>query len=106
MIDCPTTGSDGNGLLYLLRFYYRPQTKFGARYCFYTCHSIHRGGGGGVCIQGVGGWADLQMPPHHRIGYYGIWSTNGRYAPYWNAFLLKYKSGTLVVAHSNWTCYT
>ena len=39
------------------------------------------GGGGRVCIwEGVG-----QTPP--RIGYYGIRSTSGWYASYWNAFL-------------------
>ena len=38
--------------------------------------------GGLVCPpRGVGGWAD---PP---FGYYGIRSTSGRYASYWNAFL-------------------
>ena len=31
-----------------------------------------------------GGWADPPPP----MGYYGIWSTSGRYAFYWNAFLL------------------
>ena len=53
------------------------------RLCFHR--SVHEGWGGGVCIRGVGlhpgvGLAD---PP----GYYGIRSTSGRYAPYWNAFL-------------------
>ena len=42
----------------------------------------------GVCIQRgglhLGGWAD--PPP---IGYYGTRSTSGRYASYWNAFLLQ-----------------
>ena len=38
-------------------------------------------GWGVVCMgEGVG-----QTPP---IGYYGIWSTSGRYASYWNTFLL------------------
>ena len=35
-------------------------------------------GGWWVCIQG-GGWACPK--------YYGIWSTNGQYTSYWNAFL-------------------
>ena len=41
----------------------------------------------GVCIGGLhpGGG---QTPP---IGYYGIQSTSGRYASYWNAFLFKIK---------------
>ena len=34
-----------------------------------------------VCIQR--GWAD---PPPRYMGYYGIWSTSGRYASYWNVF--------------------
>ena len=39
---------------------------------------------GEVCIQeGEEGWAD-PLP----IGYYGIWSSSGQYASYWNAFLL------------------
>ena len=40
---------------------------------------------GGYAIQG--GWAD--SPPPKKIGYYGIRSTSGRYASYWNAFLLQ-----------------
>ena len=77
----------------------RPQTKFGQGNVFTpVCHSVHRGvwlqGGSatrgaacrgsasrGVCLQGKG-WAD---PP---IGYYEIRSMIGRYASYWNAFLL------------------
>ena len=38
---------------------------------------------GGSASRGLGGWAD--PPP---IGYYRIWSMSGRYASYWNAFLL------------------
>ena len=37
----------------------------------------------GVCIQGVG---QIPHPPRY-MGYYGIWSTGGQYASYWNAFL-------------------
>ena len=47
-----------------------------------VCHSVHRWGlhtGGSASRKG--GWAD---PP---IAYYGIRSTSGRYASYWNAFL-------------------
>ena len=47
-----------------------------------------------VCIRGVcigGGWGGRgvgqTLLPRH-IGYYGIRSTSGRYASYWNAFLL------------------
>ena len=36
--------------------------------------------GGGVYIQGRVGQTPLR--------YYGIWSISGRYAPFWNAFLL------------------
>ena len=39
---------------------------------------------GGLHPEGGGGWAD-----HPPIGYHGIWQTSGRYASYWNAFLLK-----------------
>ena len=61
-----------------------------------VCHSVHRWGlhiGGstyrglhpGVCIWGdstfTGGVSRLP-------GYYGIRSTSGRYASYWNVFLL------------------
>ena len=54
-----------------------------------VCHSVHRGG---VCIGG-----DLHsggLPPgERRVGqtpleYYGIWSTSGQYASYWNTFLI------------------
>ena len=98
-------------------YVYRPQTKLGQGNVFTpVCHSVHRGVyNRGVCIRGVStsggvcigdvcmgggmdlhpgrvciqegsaprGWAD---PP---IGYYGIQSTNGRYASYWNAFLFQ-----------------
>ena len=67
-----------------------------------VCHSVHRGGlhpGGlhpGVSASGrevdlhPGGSAfrrrGVGRPP---IGYYGIQSTNGWYASYWNAFLFQ-----------------
>ena len=74
--------------------HYRQQTKF-VRVMFsqvFVCPQ----GGGGVCIQRVciwrgvqgrllSGWGWVDPPP---IGYYGIGSTSGRYASYWNAFLL------------------
>ena len=31
-------------------------------------------------------WADTP----HPLGYYGIWTTRGRYASYWNAYLYTY----------------
>ena len=43
-------------------------------------HSVHGGVWRGAASGGVGG-----QTPH--IGYYGIRSTSGRYASYWNAFL-------------------
>ena len=50
----------------------------------YVIPSVHGGGlPGGVCIQGY--WAD----PPPQIGYYGVRSTSGRYASYWNAFLVE-----------------
>ena len=64
---------------------------------------LHRGGsesGGGlhsgnVCLtspvglwgRGRGGVGHTSPPPRY-MGYYGIQSTSGRYASYWNAFLL------------------
>ena len=76
--------------------FYRQQTKFGARWCFYTCLSscsqvglasqlasqvtrpggLHPGGGG---LHPGRGWADTPA--------FEIRSTSGRYASYWNTFL-------------------
>ena len=50
-----------------------------------------------VCIQGVGQIPQVclrvggcgQSPPPRYMGYYGIRSRSGRYASYWNAFLLR-----------------
>ena len=55
-----------------------------------VCHSVHRGKvcvRGGACIQGVLHPAGIRQtsPP---LRYWGIRSTSGRYASYWNAFLL------------------
>ena len=45
----------------------------------------------GVCIQGGLHRGDGQTPlPPPPIGCYGIQSTSGRYASYWNAFLSNY----------------
>ena len=73
---------------------YRPQTKFAK-----VMYPGDRGGvsafrrgrvciRGSVCIQTEGSASRgiAQTPP---IGYYGIWSTRGWYASYWNAFLLE-----------------
>ena len=75
-------------------FYYRPQTKFPA--CI-TGHMTR-----GLCIRGSTSWGESgsregsasggppsgvgQTPP--PMIYYGYWSTSGRYASYWSAFLL------------------
>ena len=43
----------------------------------------------GVCIRrGLHPGRGLDRPPSRYMGYYGIRSTSGRYASYWNAFLL------------------
>ena len=75
-----------------------------------VCHSVHRGRGWlpsmhhrlhdrGVCLQGVCIQGGLGRPPPpglplgggkapmRYMEYYGIWSTSGRYASSWNAFL-------------------
>ena len=71
---------------------------------FFTpvCHSVHGGGrsasclgglhpGGGVCIRGNGGgWAD-PLTEQCRIR-----SISGRYASYWNAFILSFLFGSNV----------
>ena len=44
-------------------------------------HSVH--GGGSASAGGA-----LGRPPPPPFGYYGIRSIRGRYASYWNAFLL------------------
>ena len=71
---------------------------------------LHPGGGsasGGSVCRGVciweesasrGGWAD---PP---IGYCGIRSTSGRYASYWNAFLLTNLDTCFTGAKNNRGC--
>ena len=57
------------------------------RLCFYTCQSVILFTVGGVCIQG-GLHRGVGRPP--QIGYCRIRSTSGRYASYWNEFLLQY----------------
>ena len=99
---------------YLIHFAsYRPQTKLGARKCFYTCLSLSSRGGGctppwqtspgrhplGRHPLGRPLWADTprqthplgQTPPGRHLPRQtpssrdGNWS--GQYASYWNAFL-------------------
>ena len=70
---------------------YRPQTKLRKGYVFTpVCHSVHRGGG--ICPSGFWNtppWADTPLAKHPpggdpaADGY-----CCGRYASYWNAFLL------------------
>ena len=43
---------------------------------------------GGSASRGVG---QIPHPPRY-MGYYGIWSTGGQYASYWNAFLFIFKN--------------
>ena len=74
---------------------YRPQTKFGARLCFYRCLSFCQQRGGSAKVHaGIHPPAKettplprrsplLQPPPHPRDRY-----CSGRYASYWNACLL------------------
>ena len=63
-----------------------------------VCHSVHgeclpsmyyRSYDQGGLYLGVG-----QIPPGDTwpMGYYGIWSTSGRYAIYWNTFLFTTRS--------------
>ena len=75
--DCQ---NDGFGSL----CFYRPRKKFAMVMFSQTSVILSTGG----CLRpgrsaARGGWVD---PP--SIGYYGIRSASGRYAPYWNAFLL------------------
>ena len=42
----------------------------------------------GVCLSTGVGWLGTHLPPNTwDLGYYGMRSTSGRYASYWNAFL-------------------
>ena len=74
---------------------------------------VHRGGSVGVtaCITGYmtswiciwgelcfqGRWADTSP---RCMGYYGIRSTSGRYASYWNAFLFSMRTESLAPSQS------
>ena len=51
---------------------------------------MHGGGmhGQGACVAGGGGMHYMHPPPPGRYYGYGIRSMSGRYASYWNAFLL------------------
>ena len=71
--------------------FYRLQMKF-AKVMFSQASVILSRGGGGVCLRSGGclGRYLLGRHPPDRPSpqHYGIRSTNGRYASYWNAFLL------------------
>ena len=75
-----------------------PQTKFVKVMFLQLSVILFRGGGfciqggsaskgGGLHPEGLHRWGRMADPPN---GYYGIRSTNGRYASYWNAFLFLY----------------
>ena len=73
--------------------YYRPQRSCGQGNIFTpVCHSVHRGGSASMHA-GIPTPPDQVdppgpgRPPLHREGDSSIWSTSGRYASYWNAFL-------------------
>ena len=55
----------------------------------------------GVCLQGVCIQAGLDRPPP-SIRYYRIQSTSGRYAFYWNAFLLIYATAFKITLKFNY----
>ena len=57
---------------------------------------LHPGGSASGGSASRGGWAD---PPPRYMGYYGIQSTSGRYASYWNAFLFLYDSSYVRCQH-------
>ena len=82
-----------------MRHFCRTQTKF-VKVMFLhlpVSHSASKGSAlGGLHPGGIG-----QTPP---IGYYGIRSTSGRYASYWNAFLLKIKNHFLQLFSLNSIC--
>ena len=84
-----------------MRTCYRPKRSFGQGNIFRSvCHSVHRGGrvvpapnfrggsapnfGGGCLLQIFGGGVS---GPGGGSPIFGIRSTFGRYASYWNAFL-------------------
>ena len=72
-----------------LQLYYRRQAKF-AKVKVFT--SVCPGGGsasrGWGCLHPGGLHSEGGLSRPLPIGYYGIWSKSGRYASYWNAFLL------------------
>ena len=89
--------------------YYRPQRSCGQGYVFTrVCDSVHRGGGSGQGELPPGRenppppqdqtppWSrhpPEQTPPPRRAADSSIRSTSGRYASYWNAFLLDKVNG-------------
>ena len=82
----------------LITNYYRPQRSCGQGYVFTrVCDSVHRGGGLPQCNLGYHHPPGSMHPPGKhpppeactpREADSGIRSMSGRYASYWNAFLL------------------
>ena len=64
-----------------------PTTKLGQGYVFTrVCHSVH----GGVASVHADTPPPEQTPPTGSSACWEIWATSGRYASYWNAYLLKF----------------
>ena len=92
--------------------YYRPQRSW-SKVIFSQASAILSTGGGGCMDRGVCGWGgmhgcggmrgreggmlDMHAPKDRYYGY-GIRSMSGRYASYWNAFLLQ---GIIIVNKFN-----
>ena len=91
----PTGGSAYGGVVSIQGVCLQEGSAYGGS----ASGGLHRVGGsaswGGVCIQE--GWA--KTPTY--MGYYGIRSTRGRYASYWNAFLFKVIFWMLPKVHVN-----
>ena len=89
---------------YTFSLHYRPQRSCGQGNIFTpVCHSVHRGGALPQCMLGYQHPPDHtppppeQTPPPPREADSSIRSTSGRYASYWNAFLLYICFITLMV---------
>ena len=69
--------------------FYRPQWSCGKVMFLHlsVSHSVHRE----VSASGPRGMPPGQTPPPCPV-HAGIWSTSGRYASYWNTYLLKYEN--------------